>query len=93
MSGCNHIVEGNVRGRDDFSEVRAYTSQRMLSIGGLRPDGGDSCHCRAADVNNVERSGMSGSDPRLAKHVVCVRVSMCVCVCRGWGEYLQMDRE
>lgn len=90
MAGANKVVQGNVRGRDDLSEVLAYSSQHMLSIGGVRPDGGDSssspaCHCRAAEVNNAERSGMSGPEPQLAKHVLCV--------CRGWGEYLQMDGE
>lgn len=69
-----------------------YSSERMLSIGGVSPDGGDSssspaCHCRAAEVNNVEHSGMSGPEPQFTKHVGRV------CVSRGRGEYLQMDRE
>lgn len=48
-------------GADKISQERAHSSQCMLWIGGVYPDGGDSrsspaCHWSAAEVNNVERS-------------------------------------
>lgn len=82
MTESNKIAQGNVRGRDDISEVCVSLHlERMPSIGGAGPHGGDSssppaCHCRAAEGNNVEQSGMSGPEPPLAKHVVWR------CVCR-----------
>lgn len=67
----------------------------MLLMGGLHPDTGDpssslSCHCIAAEVSNAEWNGMSGPEPQLTKYVkVCVLLR--VCVCGGWGKYLQTD--
>lgn len=62
IAGGKNNISGKHRGEVC---VCVYSSKRMLSLGGVRPDSGalsssSASQCRAAEVNNAELRGMSG---------------------------------